>query len=165
MQVKIMKIDICGWWFLVELWFVDVCGTKKSCIESMNNAFSYLFISIIIKIYIFLKIRKISLILITYFILNFRNYKYQVYSIPPMPPTKSTNEIYSIPPSNNYQNTKMDVNDYIYIDQSDVEKIEFDLDDDDYKILPFEYKPLDYDNYEMDEYGNLDLTKPGMYSR
>ena len=80
-----------------------------------------------------------------------------------MPPTKSTNEIYSIPPSNNYQNTKMDVNDYIYIDQSDVEKIEFEIDDDDYKILPFEYKPLDYDNYEMDEYGNLDLTKPGMY--
>ena len=45
-QVNIVKIDICGWWFLVKLWFVDVCGTKKSCIESINNAFSYLSINI-----------------------------------------------------------------------------------------------------------------------
>ena len=57
-------------------------------------------------------------------------------------------------------NTKMDVNDYIYIDQQDVNKIEFDFEDDDYKIIPFEYKPLNYENYDMDEYGNLDFTEP-----
>ena len=43
-----------------------------------------------------------------------------------------------------------------------MEKLEFDFDvsDDDYKIMPFEYKPVEYDNYDMDEYGNLDFTKP-----
>ena len=34
------------------------------------------------------------------------------------------------------------------------------MNDDDYKIMPFEYKPVEYDNYEMDEYGNLDFTQP-----
>ena len=46
LQQRVNKIDICGWWFLVKLRFVDVCGTKKSCIESMNAAYSYLSISI-----------------------------------------------------------------------------------------------------------------------
>merc|ERR1719510_2705226 len=74
-----------------------------------------------------------------------REYTYQVYSNPP--------------PIQNTQNTKMDVNDYIYLDQHDVEKIEFDFDaGEDYKILPFEYQPLNYENYDMDEYGNLDFT-------
>ena len=26
--------------------------------------------------------------------------------------------------------------------------------------MPFEYKPVEYDNYDMDEYGNLDFTEP-----
>ena len=33
-------------WFLVKLWYVDICRTKKFRIESMNSAFSYLSISI-----------------------------------------------------------------------------------------------------------------------
>merc|ERR1712008_230557 len=79
---------------------------------------------------------------------------YQVYSNPP-PPPKNT-QVY---PKKETQNTKMDVNDYIYLDQHDVEKIEFDFDaGEDYKILPFEYQPLNYENYDMDEYGNLDFT-------
>ena len=43
------KVDICGQRFLVKLWFVDVYGTDKFCIESMNAAFSYLSISIFIE--------------------------------------------------------------------------------------------------------------------
>ena len=57
--------------------------------------------------------------------------------------------------------------DYIYIEDQDqdastIDKIEFDIDDDDYKIPPppnFQYKPLDYSNYEFDAFGNLDFTK------
>ena len=41
-----VKVDICGRRFLVKLWFVDVCGTDKFRIESMNSTFSYLSISI-----------------------------------------------------------------------------------------------------------------------
>ena len=39
-------VDIYGRWFLVKLRRVDIYGTRKFCIESMNTAFSYLFISI-----------------------------------------------------------------------------------------------------------------------
>ena len=53
--------------------------------------------------------------------------------------------------------SEIDINDYIYMDQDDTGKIKFDNENN--KPLPFEYKPLDYENYEMDEYGNLDLTK------
>ena len=53
--------------------------------------------------------------------------------------------------------SEIDINDYIYMDQDDTAKIKFDNENN--KPLPFEYKPLDYENYEMDEYGNLDLTK------
>ena len=55
--------------------------------------------------------------------------------------------------------------DYIYIEDHDanIDKIEFDMDDDDYKLPPAvnlqQYKPLDYSNYEFDEFGNLDFTK------
>ena len=58
--------------------------------------------------------------------------------------------------------------DYIYIEDldessSNIDKIEFDMDDDDYKVpavpFNFQYKPLDYSNYEFDAFGNLDFTK------
>ena len=69
---------------------------------------------------------------------------------------------------NNYEKdttSKEDNDQYIYLDQEEVNKLEFDFDaiDEDYKILPFEYKPVDYDNYDMDEFGNLDFTKPGKF--
>ena len=87
-----------------------------------------------------------------------REYTYQVYSNPPPPMIQNT-QVYPPKKEPNTQNTKMDVNDYIYLDQHDVEKIEFDFDaGEDYKILPFEYQPLNYENYDMDEYGNLDFT-------
>merc|ERR1711953_979085 len=87
-----------------------------------------------------------------------REYTYQVDSNPPPPMIQNT-QVYPPKKEPNMQNTKMDVNDYIYLDQQDVEKIEFDFDaGEDYKILPFEYQPLNYENYDMDEYGNLDFT-------
>ena len=46
MQTFYSKVDICGWWFLVKLRFLDVCGTEQFRIESMNAASSYLSISI-----------------------------------------------------------------------------------------------------------------------
>ena len=42
----VKKVDICRWWFLVKLRYVDICRTKQVRIESMNSAFSYLSISI-----------------------------------------------------------------------------------------------------------------------
>ena len=107
-----------------------------------------------------------------------RKYEYQFYAKPPGSSSKIPTRIPDVPPDRKpverpprflptrkpvVENNKMDSSQYIYLDQDDVEKIEFDfdMDDNDYKILPFEYTPLDYDKYDMDEYGNLDLTKPG----
>ena len=107
-----------------------------------------------------------------------RKYEYQFYAKPPGSSSKIPTRIPDVSPDRKpverppkflptrkpvVENDKMDSSQYIYLDQDDVEKIEFDfdVDDDDYKILPFEYTPLDYDKYDMDEYGNLDLTKPG----
>merc|ERR1712008_391510 len=80
-----------------------------------------------------------------------RKYPYQTYAKPP--PKDDTK--------------KDNVNQYIYLDQEDVERLEidFDVNDEDYKIMPFEYKPVEYDNYDMDEYGNLDFTEPDKYSK
>ena len=77
--------------------------------------------------------------------------------IPTKPPSKQSYNI-----NHSLDDTKKDNNNYIYLDQEDVERLEFDFDlsDNDYKIMPFEYKPVDYNNYDMDEYGNLDFTDP-----
>lgn len=47
--------------------------------------------------------------------------------------------------------------DYIYVDGNGVDYMAFkDLDDS--PKFNFTYTPLDYDNYDVDEFGNLDLT-------
>ena len=57
--------------------------------------------------------------------------------------------------------------DYIYVDGNGVDFVDIDKDDEeiDSSKTSFNYKPLDYDNYDVDVFGNLDLTKPPFLSK
>ena len=52
--------------------------------------------------------------------------------------------------------------DYDYVEGNGVDLVDVDPDEDDGSSskVSFSYKPLDYDNYDVDNFGNLDLTKP-----